>query len=269
MNLNKQLIKLDEKNVMNHIYDYLIQKIKSLVKRGFYYVGFDVQYRKVCSDFLYSFVYFCNKHSVMTVLDIGANRGQFAESILRAGYLGEIISVEPLKDAYKVLVDKASFYDNWQVVGPVAIAKSNGTAVINISGNSVSSSILNMRPRHIINSNNSVYIGSDLVETKSINNLINTYVTDVGYLALKLDVQGLEGDILESIENYYERIAVICIEVSFVELYENQWLFDKTYNFIKEQGYEILTLEEGLKDSESSAVLQADFIFINKKIFNM
>ena len=44
---------------------------------------------------------------IETVLDVGANVGQFARMIRGAGFDGDILSYEPLSDAYRRLTRRA------------------------------------------------------------------------------------------------------------------------------------------------------------------
>ena len=82
--------------------------------------------------------------SINKVFDIGANEGQFGQSIRKGGYKGQIVSFEPLSDAWIELKNNANNDSNWLIHERVAIGNSNGEIKINISNNSVSSSVLPM-----------------------------------------------------------------------------------------------------------------------------
>lgn len=45
-----------------------------------------------------------NHFKITKVLDVGANTGQFAESIIDFGYTGKIVSFEPVESAYQSLL---------------------------------------------------------------------------------------------------------------------------------------------------------------------
>lgn len=78
------------------------------------------------------------------VFDIGANSGQFGSCLRSAGYRGGIVSFEPLTEARKHLAIAARGDLNWAIHEQCAIGDIDGDITINISHNSVSSSILPM-----------------------------------------------------------------------------------------------------------------------------
>lgn len=80
-------------------------------------------------------------NNVDLVLDVGANTGQFARHAREAGYIGRIISFEPLPDAHAELQRWSESDSLWMVAPRMAIGNHDGEAHINVSRNSVSSSI--------------------------------------------------------------------------------------------------------------------------------
>src|SRR5436190_1656211 len=82
-----------------------------------------------------------------TVLDVGANIGQYATALRASGYRGRIVSCEPLSDAFAHLQRRAARDPAW-AVRQTAVGSEVGTAQINISANSFSSSLLEMTDAH-------------------------------------------------------------------------------------------------------------------------
>src|SRR5210317_840800 len=83
------------------------------------------------------------KYRIDVVLDVGSNTGQFARSIRAAGYRNKIVCFEPLPDAHAELRNRLAG-DEQVIIHPrIALGDEQGSIRINVSGNSVSSSILN------------------------------------------------------------------------------------------------------------------------------
>ena len=52
--------------------------------------------------------FFIKRHGVDLVIDVGANEGQYGESLRRRGYRGEIRSFEPASETFRVLSASAA-----------------------------------------------------------------------------------------------------------------------------------------------------------------
>ena len=89
------------------------------------------------------------RHShIDLVIDIGANEGQFAKELRAGGYSGRIVSFEPLSAAHRRLLQESNRDSAWHVHPRCALGDRLGEIELNISGNSVSSSILPMLASH-------------------------------------------------------------------------------------------------------------------------
>jgi FkbM family methyltransferase len=72
------------------------------------------------------------------VLDVGANRGQFAKRLRQAGYGGRIVSYEPVAELHGALTEAATHDPSW-FVNPFALGDQEGTAEINVVPGTMSS----------------------------------------------------------------------------------------------------------------------------------
>ena len=70
----------------------LLAQLRLLVNRA----GYDV----TRENFKHRFVFALREQAITSVLDIGANTGQFARALRRARFDGDIVSVEPLSGAF-------------------------------------------------------------------------------------------------------------------------------------------------------------------------
>jgi len=202
------------------------------------------------------------RHGVNVALDVGANVGQFAASLRRAGYTGRMISFEPLSAAHAKLAIAARDDPLWTVAPRCALAAKSGVAEINIAANSQSSSILDMLERHVAGDPKSAYLGREAVATTTLDDFLDHTPDAAGAaIALKLDTQGYEAEVLAGLDKWRGNIEVIMTEISLVGLYKGEATFLDLYRMIEERGYRCISIEPGFTDPRTSEVLQVDAIF--------
>lgn len=198
---------------------------------------------------------------INTVLDVGANSGQFAEFLRKdLGYARTIISFEPLSSALAVLKAKADRDPHWRVLN-IALGDIEGQSEINIAGNSYSSSLLDMSPSHLKAAPESVYGGKEKVEVKALDSIFDTICSKASKVFMKIDTQGFEGKVLKGAENSLQRIDLVQMEMSLVPLYRGELLFNELHSLMKSKGYNLAAILPGFSDQNSGELLQVDGIF--------
>lgn len=202
---------------------------------------------------------------VDTVLDIGANVGQFALMLRRAGFAGHIISCEPLSGAYAGLSARARRDDRWTALN-LAVGRESSTTLINVSANSYSSSLRPMTDAHRTNAPGSDYISSEEVEVTTVIELVAAQAVDPTHTLLKVDTQGFEEEVLAGAGDLVGEIAAIQLELSTVELYEGQQLFEDLYRRLHTAGYRLWALEPGFA-GDNGRMLQCDGLFARTALF--
>lgn len=204
-------------------------------------------------------------YNVDLVLDVGGNYGQYAELLRSIGYRGRIISFEPLAGAFAKLEAAASSDPLWETI-KLALGDENCTTCINVSGNSKSSSICDMLPAHEKAAPSSKYIGTETTVLKKLDSIFNEVKGDAVSPLLKIDTQGFEKKIISGAEKSLKHIPTLQIEMSTVPLYKDEVLFDEMCAYLKDKGYELVSIEAGFTDPESGRMLQFDGIFHNYEI---
>ncbi len=199
---------------------------------------------------------------VDTVLDVGANVGQFGRMLRTAGFAGRIISVEPLDSAHEVLAKRASGDDLWTTVR-AAVGAEPGSTSINIAGNSYSSSLLTITERHLSADPKSATIGTQKVDVVTVADVVREHGVDPARSLLKVDTQGFERQVLDGAGPLLDEFAAVQLELSFVELYEGQQLYNELVAELASHGLRLWTMETGISD-DSGRLLQCDGLFLRK-----
>jgi FkbM family methyltransferase len=100
--------------------------------------------------------------NINLVVDVGASSGQFARRLRGAGYSGRIVSIEPTASPFRLLQDAVRQDPLWEC-HRTALGAQPGVAEMQITRDSVSSSLLKPTRRHV-----SVTPGAKPVGTETI-----------------------------------------------------------------------------------------------------
>lgn len=198
---------------------------------------------------------------VDTVLDIGANSGQFGQ-LLRTdlAYRGRILSFEPLTSAFELLKAKAKDNPGWEVFN-FALGEASEKLEINIAGNSWSSSFRDMLPAHVKAAPGSKFVGKEIVEVRTLDSLFDKVCKRHTNIYMKVDTQGCESSVVKGSEKSLPRIDTIEMEMSLVPLYEGELLFHEVCALMTRKGYNLVLIEPEFSDPESGQILQVNGIF--------
>lgn len=202
-----------------------------------------------------------NELKIGYVIDVGANEGQFAQSIRQSGFNGGITSFEPLTDAHKKLSQNAVTDPKWIIHERVACGANSGQIMINIAGNSASSSFKKMLPAHLNAAPYSLTVGQEKINVITLDSEIQKW-KEVGVpIFLKIDTQGYEEEVLAGAELTIKLVVAVQIELSLVELYQKQKLFDYFLDYFKKREFMLFDVIPGFADPKTGQLLQFDAVF--------
>lgn len=238
--------------------------LRSTVERGRLLVhraGFDVRR----DSFKHRFAHALLQHGVTDVLDIGANTGQFARDIRRAGIAGRIVSLEPLQAAYDELRRHAAADPAW-VAERAAVSDRPGTITMNVSANSVSSSVLPMLDRHAGAAPDSRYVATEEVTATTVDELVERHGLRPRSTLLKIDVQGHEQAVLDGAIGTLAEFGAVRTELSLVPLYDGQALLPDVLEHLGQRGFDLWAIEPGFEEPGTRRLLQADGFFLNRAL---
>jgi len=199
---------------------------------------------------------------INTVFDIGANTGQFSESLRLYGYKDLIVSFEPLSSAHGQLKKKIIKLNDkkWILYEPCGIGSKKSIKVINISQNSYSSSFLDMNKVHLMSAPDSLYVNKETVRVIPLKS-VDINLSKKNRILLKIDTQGYEKEVLDGVGYLWQYIYAIHIELSIEELYSGQSKFDEIYSLITKKGFKLWTFQQGFLGKNHQS-LQLDGLFI-------
>lgn len=234
--------------------------IKSQIRKCLWRVGYDLSRFDPISHPVARKQYLLKQFRIDLVLDVGANTGDFAAQLRELGYIGRIVSFEPLTSAFQVLQRRAARDGKWTALNH-ALGDDATTTEINVAGNSSSSSLLNMLPSHLKASPESEYIARQTIRVETLDSVFSGVCPPGATIYLKIDTQGFEDRVLNGAEKSLSLIDTIQIELSLVPLYENGVLFPQIYESLTAKGYRLVSLEPVFSDPDTGQLLQMDGVF--------
>lgn len=207
------------------------------------------------------------KLHIDVVLDVGANIGEYAQLLRKNNYHGQIISFEPLHDEYQKLKSRAARDNHWQTMN-LAIGMTDEDTEINISANSVSSSIMQINKNHLEAEPKANFVGKQTVKVNKLDTLLPSIIFPGSSVMLKLDVQGYEKYALAGAIQSLPNIKIIQVEMSIKPLYENSFDSCQCIAWLHQHGFEVYNLENGFRNLHSGQLFQVDGIFVNTRFWN-
>lgn len=206
-----------------------------------------------------------NHYGVTKVIDVGANTGQFAESLIDFGYKGKIVSFEPVESAYNAIKKRARKYPQWQLAERGAIGNIDGTVDINVSDDTQFSSIKKIKEEFTQKQGAARIIKTELVNIHKLDSLIGTYFNKDEVLFLKIDTQGFEKEVIEGATELIKLVKGMKMEIPLVndmEIYENvEWDIVYYINFMTRNGFKCMSLDAIGADRKTGIVNEVDGIF--------
>jgi FkbM family methyltransferase len=191
------------------------------------------------------------------VVDVGANRGQFALDVRQAAPQARILSFEPLPSEADVFRTIFLGQRNVELI-EAALGSSKGSAKLHVAGAADSSSLL-----QIGRLQEQLFPGTgevNLVEVKV--DVLDEVLREVDLAdraLLKIDVQGYELEVLKGALNSLSRFRWVYVELSFVELYVSQPLAHEVMALLVTHGFGIV--DAGSPTRSKGRTIQQDYLF--------
>jgi FkbM family methyltransferase len=192
------------------------------------------------------------------IVDVGANRGQFALISRKIFPQAEIHSFEPLEEPAKIF-KRVFGKDSKVTLHTCAIGREKTTATIHITKDDDSSSLL-----PITKTQSSMFPGATEKEARQVTVLplsqaLGTIPIPLASL-LKIDVQGFELEVLQGSEDILNKFSYLYIECSFIELYAGQALAHQIIAWLEHRNFVLRDICNLYYEKGGKAV-QGDFLF--------
>lgn len=195
------------------------------------------------------------------VIDVGGNTGQFAQRVLSVWPAIPMVSFEPDPEPFAQLIRLQQAHPSFRAEN-CALGREEGTKSFFRSGFSPTSSLMEPTEeqlKHFPQAQTSEVIE---VQVSTLDRMLTSHLHNAERLLLKIDVQGFEKEVLLGASKTLERVSLIYVELTFVEYYQGQPLFDEVYRYLVGCGFEFRGVVGSLQAGENNEPTQIDAVFL-------
>ena len=201
---------------------------------------------------------------IKNLIDVWANKGQTISKYkkIRNNKLN-IYSFEPLTSAFGILTSK--YWSDPKIkLHKMWLGAKQEELKINIYSHDDSSSILNAAK----DGKDIYHYQIDNTETIQVETLDHVFEKWIdGLCMMKVDVQWYELNVLKWWEKFIkENVKVLILELSFLELYQWQELFDDIYMWLRDKWFVYCGALEQAGNPSDGKPLQQDAYFVNTNL---
>ena len=209
---------------------------------------------------------FLRNYGLRSVLDIGANTGQFAALAREVLPDPKIYSFEPLTSCYDELCKQICGMQPAEAFH-FALGDENGTVAMQRNEFTPSSSLLPMNRRHWEELPGTEHSTEESISVRRLDDVFADRVLETP-LFVKIDVQGFEERVLRGGPVTIRRAVALVLEMSSVPLYDGQPLFDDLYRLLREWGFVYRGNVDQIWSRRDGRILQFDALFENTNLTN-
>lgn len=234
----------------------MLKGIKTLTKTLFRRCGLDIR-RVKRTEYNYGWLV---KRNIATVLDIGANTGQFAMIIHKILPHATILSFEPIEECYQKLIKNMADVPKFHAFN-FGLGDSDDEMEMHINDFTPSSSLLPMADLHIRAYPYTAKTHGEKVRIRQLDIVARELSLDDNLL-VKIDVQGYEDKVIRGGQSVISQAKVLIVETTFETLYDGQLLWKDIFDLLSNMGFSYMGNIHQMKSPLDDCVLQADSIFI-------
>jgi FkbM family methyltransferase len=201
---------------------------------------------------------------VRTLIDIGANIGDYAEFMARFLSVQKTYAFEPLPSCLASLQAKRATIPDLKIFN-VALADRPGKKVLYHNGYDPASSLLRVTD-----------LSKHLFPQTAVETPVPVEVTTLdralageelpGEIMVKMDVQGLEDKVIRGGRKTFARAKYVLVEMSFQPMYQAQPLFEEVHTLLVRRGLRFAGIKNQIHSHTSEQPLFAHCIYVRPPV---
>jgi FkbM family methyltransferase len=201
-------------------------------------------------------------YGINTVIDVGAHKGEFARMMRKTLPGAQIISFEPLAEAFEGLKSLMKGDPKFEAFN-FALGERDGRLEMHKNEWTQSSSLLPMAELHKQVFTYTKNETTEEIEIRRLDDVLRD-VTLRPEILVKLDTQGYEDKVILGGGEVISKAKLVVVETSFQTLYEGQPLFDDIYQLLRARGFSYAGNSYQLLSPVDGTIMQVDAVFVRR-----
>lgn len=204
-------------------------------------------------------------YRIDTIIDVGANEGQFGSLVREIGFEGVIHSFEPVKQTYERLAATTATDERWTAHN-LALGRDAGTLLMNVSEGSVFSSAL--RPNaYGAGTFDAIRVQrQEEVEVATLDGFIDREIGRDQRVFLKMDTQGYDLEVLGGAAASVDDFCCILSELSLIPIYDGMPDYLEALSLYREKGFSVSGLYP-VNWNDDRSLIEVDCMLVNRRRF--
>ena len=201
------------------------------------------------------------RRTAVTLVDIGAHRGEFTAAVEAHCGIRKAVLVEP-QPSLQLALEERFVGDRFHVCND-ALSDHSGAQAFEILAADSCSSLLQVKAETGFRDRQIDVSVKERREVRlsTLDEVMARRPWDDPIDVLKVDTQGTELDVLRGATGTLLRVRYLWIEVSFRSLYEGDALFPEIHGFLSGRGFRFFSLHDVFRAADRE-LLQADALFL-------
>jgi len=254
--------KREERSRMSRLHALARREVRRLFRRAGYDVASIAKQRDEAARLQRERWRWLETFGIGTLIDVGANTGQFAKQFRQVRPDSLIYSFEPLRDCFEELQRTMAGTPGFTAFN-VALGETDGETEFFRSESSPSSSLLPMGELH---KELFPFSSHTTVETVTVKRL-DSYLQEIlvrGSVLVKIDVQGAETQVLKGGRQFLSSADAVLAEVGYLSLYDGQATIQEILSLLNGLEFTFVGIVDQCLRPRDSLPIYGDALFVKR-----
>ena len=226
--------------------------------------GYEILKKKKIQTINNHLQYIFNMAKIDYVIDVGANEGQFASSLRRNNYKGNILSFEPASKPFKKLVENSKHDAYWDVIN-LALGEKKESRKINVFEASDLNSFYEASELGKNRLNNGMKkIKTEMIEIKTLDSILKKIDLKNKNIFLKIDTQGFDLSVFKGSMKHMSMIRGLMSEIPVQKIYKTTQSYHDILKEYEAHKFQISGIFPVLQNKKNNTVMEFDCVMLKK-----